>query len=542
MTDLAVLGKRLAENPPVSPRPRRELERRWRGRRRRRAVAAGAVAVVAVVGCIAGVLASLGGGGGRVQVITPHAPTTSVQPVRPAAMAVGVDGALYIADPAQNEILERLHDGRFVVVAGNGHPGFSGDGGLAVNAALNDPSGMAIDPRDGTLYFADQMNQRVRAIGSDGIIRTVAGGGSVGSSGFVPAGTAALSASFSPSDVTFGPGGRLYIATGEQVVRLEANGTLTPVVGRPSPYEGLVGLGGPAVDGSADGVNGIAFDGAGNLYIAGFNTKSLLMMSPDGVLHQVASGFYPRGDGGLAAAPDGGVVAMEELAVDLVSPSGLRPIVSFQHGLFNGISGFSPNGIAAGMDGTIYVDTGGNGFADHTAIAAISPTGSSSSLLWQAGSPPPPAAPGRPGVLEGNGIGGVVFGDSQPRAVASLQHLLGPPRNRTSAGPPACGVDEVVHWPDLDAYFFKGRFVGYSAASRRLATEATMRVGDDLSFAQQLYGAAVTTSTEQGGAWFVATPAGELQGFLTDEPNRPGPTPRIASIEAGSVGCPAETP
>lgn len=539
MPDLSLLGRRLAENPPLAPSPRRRLEERW-GRRRRRGLAAAGVAVAGVVGLVVGVIVSASGGT-RVEVIAPPV-AGLIQPVRPTALAVGRDGGLYVADPQLNEILERLHNGSFAVVAGTGQPGFSGDGGPAARALLNDPSGMTVGP-DGTLYFADQGNNRVRAIGLDGVIRTVAGGGTEGRSGFVRGGTPALSAMFSPSDVAFGPGGRLYIATGEQVVRLEANGTLTPVLGAPpGDHQGLWGVGGPAVDGSADGANGIAFDSAGNLYVAGFNTKSLLLVRPDGILEQISASFYPRGDGGLVATPGGGVVAMQVSSIASVTPSGLRTIITFGTGIFEGTGGFSPNGIAVGSDGTIYVDTySGNGYASYSAIAAVSPT--SWSLLWDDRATRSPVDRNGPDVLRGNGIGEAIFGQGRNTVVATLRRVLGRAASQSSGETPAaCGVDATVHWTDLDTYFFEGRFVGYSTHTRRLATAAGLRVGDSLFTAQHMYESAVVTSYEQGGAWFVATASGELMGYLSGVPAEGPAGPKIVTIEAGTVGCPAQTP
>lgn len=312
--------------------------------------------------------------------------TTVVVPARPTALAVGPNGNLYIADQIRNQILERDPDGSFVAVAGTGQVGDTGDGGPAIAAELDRPSGMAFGA-DGTLFFADEGNDRVRAISPNGIITTVVGtGGSAPTSGFVTNGTSALLASVSPNDVAFGPGGRLFLSTGEQVLRLNADGTLSVVVGIDSQYQGSYGVGGQATSASADGTDGIAFDSAGNLYFFGFNSKSIFVVQPSGVLTEPygPQSIYPRGDGGLATTPNGGVIAMGELSVVRLSPTGEQTIVSFSPGLFHGIRGFSPSGIAVDPDGTIYVDTFyGNGFTDRSAIASISPDGSSA-VLWEA--------------------------------------------------------------------------------------------------------------------------------------------------------------
>ena len=313
--------------------------------------------------------------------------TSGVVPQRPTALAVGPNGNLYIADLNRNQILERLPDGSFVVVAGTGQVGDAGDGGPAVDAELNRPGGMAL-AADGTLFFADEGNGRVRAISPNGIITTVVGTGtSSPTSGFVSNGTPALRAVVAPNDVAIGPGGQLYLSTGEQVLRVNADGTLSVVVGTGGPYQGIDGVGGQAPSASADGVDGIAFDAAGNLYFFGFGTKTVFVVPPSGVLTEPygQESIYPRGDAGLASAPDGGVIAMDELSVVRLSPTAEQTITSFSAGLFHGIKGFSPNGIAVGPDGTVYVDTSyGNGFTDRTAIASISPRGATSQVLWEA--------------------------------------------------------------------------------------------------------------------------------------------------------------
>jgi len=275
-------------------------------------------------------------------------------PLRPAALAVGSNSNLYISDQFRNQILERHPDDSFSVIAGNGTAGFSGDGGPATAAELHQPGAMVVAP-DGTLYLVDQGNDRVRAVSADGTISTVVGGGDVArTSGFVSSGTVALGAAISPTAVTFGPGGRLYIATNEQVLRLESNGTLTVVAGQNSPYQGIYGIGQPAVDASVDGANGIAFDAAGDLYIAGFNTKALLVVTPAGTMTSpLTAPFYPRGVGGLVATPAGDVIAMDELSVARLTPTGSDVLTAFYPGTFHGIRGFQPNAIAVAADGTI---------------------------------------------------------------------------------------------------------------------------------------------------------------------------------------------
>ncbi|HET6873642.1 MAG TPA: hypothetical protein VFH70_02625 [Acidimicrobiales bacterium] len=557
MTDLSELGRRMANQPPFPPTPRPELERRWRRRHARRWGAAALLTVVVGASVAAGLIASQGGR--RIRVVSPGPPAfpagASVVPSRPEAMAVGPGGNLYVADPGRNQILEFLPGGHFVVVAGTGRRGALGDGGPALDASLSDPSGMAFSS-SGTLYFADQGNRRVRAVSTDGTIDTVAGGGTEGSAGFVAAGTPAGQASFSPADVAFGPGGRLYIATGEQVLRLEANRTLTVVAGSPAAHQGLDGVGGPATAGSADGANGIAFDSAGNLYISGFNTKSLIMVTPGGTLTLPPGigGIYPRGDGGLATMPDGSVVAMDTQRVLTVTPTGpggnASFQISFESGTFDGISGFSPNGIAVGRDGTVYLDTyKGNGYADRSAISAITPQ-YSTRLLWQTFATRLPPSPRRGVVLRGSGVADVAFGTAQATAIGRLNRVLGTSTTTgPEAGPVGCGVDSTARWSALVAYFYRGSFVGYSTVAsngsnpgnRPLGTTEGLRVDDPLSRAEQIYGSAFTTSFAQGGSWSVSTPTGTLDGYLSTEPNLTPPA-RIASIEAGTVGCPGLTP
>jgi NHL repeat len=331
----------------------------------------------------------------RTHNVTPVGPTTTgVVPQRPSSLAIGPNKNLYIADDMRNQVLERLPDGSFVPVAGSGTVGFSGDGGPATSAQLNYPSGIVFGP-DGTLYIADYGNGRIRAVSSAGIITTIAGNGGQGA--WVADGTPALVASLRPTAMAFGPEALMYVADDREVLRLEPNGSGAPfwrgafftrVLGEnANEYAGLYGIGGPARSASADGANGVAIDSSGNTYVSGSNTKAILMIDTQGIVHFLGD-LYPRGPSGLVEAPDGSVVAMDELAVVGLSPQGIKTLLSFpttDKVGYLGITGFSPNGIAIGPEGTLYLDTfSGNGFADKSALIMIPSQGDGSpSLLWE---------------------------------------------------------------------------------------------------------------------------------------------------------------
>ena len=128
---------------------------------------------------------------------------------QPAGLALDAQGNLFIADSGNHRIREVGLDGTIRTVAGAGTAGFSGDGGQAVQAQLSAPAGIAVDA-SGALFIADTGNNRVRRVTPGGIITTVAG---TGVKGFSGDGGAAVNAQMSgPTGVAIGPDGALYIA------------------------------------------------------------------------------------------------------------------------------------------------------------------------------------------------------------------------------------------------------------------------------------------------------------------------------------------
>lgn len=135
-------------------------------------------------------------------------PATEASLDFPAGLAVDAAGNLYIADQHNHRVRKVSPSGTITTFAGNGVPGFSGDGAVAVNAALNFPADVAVDST-GNVYIADQRNNRVRRVRPDGVIQTVAGNGIQGYSGDGGPPLAAFLAR--PSGLAFDSQGSLFI-------------------------------------------------------------------------------------------------------------------------------------------------------------------------------------------------------------------------------------------------------------------------------------------------------------------------------------------
>ena len=219
----------------------------------------------------------------------------------PRGVAVDTAGNLFFADEENNRIREMATDGTIATVAGSGSQGYSGDGGLAVAAALDDPSGVAVDAEN-NIYIADDGNGRIRKITPNGQITTVAG---TGSFGFGGDGGPATKATFSgPIAVAVDLAGNLYIADAGngRIRRVALDGTITTVAGTGAD-SGDLGDGGLAINARLSAPNGVAVDPAGNLYIADTGDSRIRRVATDGTITTVAGNgvtFAYSGDGGLA--------------------------------------------------------------------------------------------------------------------------------------------------------------------------------------------------------------------------------------------------
>ncbi|MGA1984234.1 MAG: Ig-like domain repeat protein [Acidobacteriaceae bacterium] len=219
----------------------------------------------------------------------------------PMGGAADAAGNLFISD-SNNHRIRRVDGNTQIIstVAGDGTPGFGGDGGPATSAMLDVPADVKLDGA-GNLYIADSANHAVRMVNAaTGIIQTIAGiGGQAGYSGDGGPATQALLSN--PDGIAFDGDHTLYISdTGNNVIRKVnlTTGIITTVAG--TGTAGFSGDGGPATSGQLNNPWGIALGSDGSLYIADLSNNRIRKVSPSGTLSTLA------GNGGNGFAGDNG--------------------------------------------------------------------------------------------------------------------------------------------------------------------------------------------------------------------------------------------
>jgi sugar lactone lactonase YvrE len=231
----------------------------------------------------------------------------------PAAVALDAQGNLFIADSGNNHIRKVDTNGVITSVAGGGTNGFAGDGGPATKAILNNPQGLALDAA-GNLFIADSGNNRVRKVDLDGVITSVAGGGT---NSFLNGGGPATNANLAgPLGLAVDRDGNLFIAdSGNYCIRkLDAAGSMTTVSG--TGFGGYSGDGGRAIDAQLSAPAGLAVDASGNLYIADTDNHRIREVNTNGTIDTVAGNGenLQLGDGDPAI--DAGLRSPSGVAVD----------------------------------------------------------------------------------------------------------------------------------------------------------------------------------------------------------------------------------
>ncbi len=231
-------------------------------------------------------------------------PAASAELDGPRGVTEDMYGNLYIAEYYGQRVRKVTPGGTITTIAGTGNAGYSGDGGPATSAELYGPYRVTVDLQ-GNVYIPDSGNSRVRKVSPDGTITTVAGNGA---DGYAGDGGLATDATLNyPEAVAFDSAGNYYIADeGANVIRkVNTSGIITTAAGTGNP--GYAGNGGPATSATLNGPVGVQVDASGNIYISD---------QQNNVIRKVTNGIISTfaGNGAFGFAGDGGPAIDAEFA------------------------------------------------------------------------------------------------------------------------------------------------------------------------------------------------------------------------------------
>jgi hypothetical protein len=291
----------------------------------------------------------------------------------PWGVAADNSGNVYVADTDNHRIRKITPTGVVTTLAGSGTAGFAD--GAGVEASFNEPTGVAVD-NSGNVYVADTVNNKIRKITSAGVVTTLAGSGS-----YAFADGAGADASFkSPSGVAVDSSGNVIVAdrANHRIRKITSAGVVTTLAG--SGSQGSTDNDGTYVTPSFSYPNGVAVDSHGNVYVADTNNHKIRKISPEGVVMTLAgsgSRGSVNGTGTEALFDYPRSVAVDGIGNVYVADSAsqkIRKITSVavvttlagtgENGSANGIkanASFSyPSGLAFDSSGYVYVADASN--------------------------------------------------------------------------------------------------------------------------------------------------------------------------------------
>jgi DNA-binding beta-propeller fold protein YncE len=235
-------------------------------------------------------------------------PGTTAQVNNPYGLVVGPDGALYFCE-VDNHRVRRLDlkTKRISTVAGSGEKGYSGDGGPALKAALNQPYEVRFD-KQGNLFFAEMQNHVVRRVDAKThIITTVAGIGKPGFGG--DGGPAAQAQLRQPHSIAFDPEGRLLICDigNNRIRRVDlSTGMIDTWAGTGEKKPAIDGA--PLAGAPLNGPRAVDVDPQGNLYLVLREGNAVYRIDP-----KAGRIFYLAGTGEKGYTGDGGAAKEAKL-------------------------------------------------------------------------------------------------------------------------------------------------------------------------------------------------------------------------------------
>lgn len=207
---------------------------------------------------------------------------------QPRGIAIDRAGNIFISDGRNFRVRRVDTRGIVTTVVGRGSSGFSGDGGPATAAAVS-PWKLALDTA-GNLYIVDYDNSRLRKVTPNGTIDTIAGNGKNTYSGD---GRPARESSLVPFDVVVDPAGRIVVSDtiNYRVYRIGTDGIINTIAGNGT--RGTTGDGGPAIAAAITNIAGLAIDPAGNIILADTSSRRVRRISSAGIISTLAGGGGP---------------------------------------------------------------------------------------------------------------------------------------------------------------------------------------------------------------------------------------------------------
>jgi len=288
-------------------------------------------------------------GNGTAGYVGDEGPAKQAEINRVVGLATDAAGNIYLADQNNNVVRKVDTNGVITTFAGTGAAGFGGDGGPAQQALLNSPLGVCVAP-SGAIYVNDYGNLRVREISTSGTITTVAGTGAKGDGGD---GGLATAATFTiPIRCAVDGGGNLFIVDqgAFRVRKVDTHNIITAYAG--TGAQGFSGDDGPATQAVFNNPTWVTVDASGNLYVTDqFNFRIRVVNAASGIITTVAGNGTNTfaGDGGQATSASlgypGGTVLDSAGNLFIVDGSNNR-IREVTGGIINTIAGTGAAGYA----------------------------------------------------------------------------------------------------------------------------------------------------------------------------------------------------
>jgi sugar lactone lactonase YvrE len=296
-------------------------------------------------------------------------PASAARFYSPNKMSFDIAGNLFVADYNNNRVRKISTSGIITTIVGTGTIGSTGDGGNATAATLWHPSDVVTD-NAGNVFIADYTNNKIRKISPTGIISTFAGTGSASSGG--DGGAATLAQLYNPFDVEIDAAGNLLIAEaeGDKVRKVGLDGIISTFAG--TGISGFSGDGGQATAANLSNPAGLEVDATGNLYIADQFNQRIRMVSPSGVITTIV------GNGIAAYGGDGGSPLLASINYSngvSVNAAGVVFIADNSNHRIRKIVMCSPSGITHPENDTVEVGD--------TAIYSITTTMPGAAHQWQ---------------------------------------------------------------------------------------------------------------------------------------------------------------